>query len=310
MSTTHYVTGANGISLRAREWGNPANPTVLLVHGYPDNSSVWDDVVPQLATNFHVVTYDVRGAGASQPGEQFGGYRFPLLVQDLGSVIDQVVPDDRKVHLVAHDWGAIQSWEAVLDQTVSERIASYTYFGAPALDHAMHWIRSRVRPNPGHLAELAQQLVKSWYIYLFHLPVVAPLAWNNGFDKIVPHFMAFADKQPVRPSDDMFAADGRRGVGLYRANFIPKLLKPGEGRTEIPVQAVITDGDWFVNPKLFAETTKRVTNLYRRDLQAGHWISRSHPDQIATWVTEFVRFIANGEETDSIRNARAAAIAG
>lgn len=308
-SLNHVVTGANGIALRAREWGSTDNATVVLVHGYPDNSDVWTAVVDRLREDFHVVSYDVRGAGQSEPGEQFGGYALKLLSQDLAAVIDQIVPAGRKVHLVAHDWGAIQSWESVLDPTVSQRIASYTFFGAPCLDHASHWLRSRVRPHPRRLTELAGQLTKSWYVAGFHLPFAAPFLWRNGLDRVLPAAIGFVDKLPADLHPELLASDGEHGVELYRANFIPKLLRPSEGRTDIPVQAVITDGDWFVSTDLFAETVKRVPNLWRRDLRGGHWINRSHPDQVAAWVAEFARFVDNGVETAGLRRARIAAAA-
>ena len=53
------------VRLAVFQHGNPLNPTVILVHGYPDNHEVWDGVVAQLQNDFHVVTYDVRGSGAS-----------------------------------------------------------------------------------------------------------------------------------------------------------------------------------------------------------------------------------------------------
>ncbi len=53
------------VTLAVRTWGDPAHPTVVLVHGYPDNSEVWHAMAPQLARDYYVVAYDVRGAGRS-----------------------------------------------------------------------------------------------------------------------------------------------------------------------------------------------------------------------------------------------------
>jgi pimeloyl-ACP methyl ester carboxylesterase len=55
-----------GGKLAVRTYGDPAKPTVLLVHGYPDTQAVWDGVVSELVDDFHVVTYDTRGIGASK----------------------------------------------------------------------------------------------------------------------------------------------------------------------------------------------------------------------------------------------------
>jgi pimeloyl-ACP methyl ester carboxylesterase len=51
------------VRLAASAWGDPAHPVVVLVHGYPDNSDVWHGVAHALAARFHVIAYDVRGAG-------------------------------------------------------------------------------------------------------------------------------------------------------------------------------------------------------------------------------------------------------
>ena len=62
------VTTSDGVRLAVKTWGEPAGPgrpTVVLVHGYPDSSEVWHAVAADLAQNFFVLAYDVRGAGDS-----------------------------------------------------------------------------------------------------------------------------------------------------------------------------------------------------------------------------------------------------
>ena len=54
---------SDGVKLAVYEQGDPAKPTVLLVHGYPDTHLMWNDVAARLAEDFHVVSYDTRGAG-------------------------------------------------------------------------------------------------------------------------------------------------------------------------------------------------------------------------------------------------------
>ncbi|MFP4596292.1 alpha/beta fold hydrolase, partial [Ralstonia sp.] len=53
------------VTLAVKTWGDPARPTVVLVHGYPDNSEVWHEMAPLLARDYYVIAYDVRGAGQS-----------------------------------------------------------------------------------------------------------------------------------------------------------------------------------------------------------------------------------------------------
>ncbi len=48
------------------QWGDPANPPVVLVHGLGDNGTHdWRFLAPQLAKTFHVLTFDLPGFGRS-----------------------------------------------------------------------------------------------------------------------------------------------------------------------------------------------------------------------------------------------------
>src|SRR3954462_983114 len=95
---TRDVISSDGVRLAVYESGPAGAPTVVLVHGYPDNHTLWDETVRLLAVDFHVVTYDVRGAGASEKPAQRRAYRMDQLIEDLRAVLDTTSPD-RPVHL-------------------------------------------------------------------------------------------------------------------------------------------------------------------------------------------------------------------
>jgi pimeloyl-ACP methyl ester carboxylesterase len=141
---------ANGVTLLVSEHGSSGDPTVILVHGYPDTQAVWSQVVESLADRFHVVTYDVRGAGGSTRPRPTKAYAMELLAADLRAVIERASPD-RPVHLVGHDWGSIQSWGALTGGHLDGRIASLpmaVYVGAAFLcrqDPTLKGVRPRVR---------------------------------------------------------------------------------------------------------------------------------------------------------------------
>lgn len=122
MHRTNFTVRSGDVTLAARAWGDPVRPTVVLVHGYPDNSEVWDALAGLLARDFHVVAYDVRGAGQSTAPTRTHAYRLGKLTDDFVAVIDAVSPN-RPVHLVAHDWGSIQGWAFVTEERLRGRIA-------------------------------------------------------------------------------------------------------------------------------------------------------------------------------------------
>jgi len=279
----------DGVDLAVFERGDPAAPTVLLVHGYPDTHLLWDEVAERLKDHYHVVTYDVRGAGASSHPIGSQSYSFEHLVADMAAVLDAVAPD-RKVHLVGHDWGSIQSWEAVC--TMSGRFASFTSISGPCLDHAAAWTRGRLRhPSPRNLRQAAGQGVRSWYISFFQTPVLPELVWRTG--------LAGLALKPLRRDGHPAALDGAAGVGLYRANMPERWRHPRPRRTDVPTQVIVPLKDWFVSPHLVGGLQGRVPGLRIRTIAAGHWVPRSHPEVIARWIGEHIA----GEPTRGLRKA-------
>jgi pimeloyl-ACP methyl ester carboxylesterase len=86
------VTASDGITLAVRAYTeiDPKRPTVLAIHGYPDNHHLWDGVAAELGGRYNFVAYDVRGAGESERPSARSGYRFPQLISDVGAVIDSL----------------------------------------------------------------------------------------------------------------------------------------------------------------------------------------------------------------------------
>lgn len=281
---------SGGLALAVHEQGDPAAPTVLLVHGYPDTHRVWDDVAAALAGDHHVVRYDTRGAGDSAAPADRSGYRLPHLADDLFTVADAVSPD-RPVHVVAHDWGSIQAWEAVTDPRATERIATYTSLSGPCLDHAGHWIRRRLtHPTPRHLAQLLAQGVHSWYIAAFHLPYLAPAVWRHGLARHWGGVLRRLEGVTPRPGHPQptLREDAVRGIGLYRANMAPRALRPRSRRTQVPVQLITLTRDRYVNPALSEGLERWAPRLRRRTLQAGHWSALlEQGETVAGMVREF-----------------------
>lgn len=151
MTVTSTITADDGVTLAVHRYTDidPARPTILAIHGFPDNHHVWDGVADELTgAPYNFVAYDVRGAGESSCPATRSGYGFAQLVRDVGAVIDSLGVG--RVHLLAHDWGSIQAWAAVTDQAVTgesvmDKVASFTSISGPHLNYAG---RSCVRRAP------------------------------------------------------------------------------------------------------------------------------------------------------------------
>ncbi|KOU75235.1 MULTISPECIES: SDR family oxidoreductase [Streptomyces] len=280
-----------GIELCVVELGERGRPTVLLVHGYPDSKEVWTEVAERLATRFHVVLYDVRGHGRSTaPQPLRGGFTLEKLTDDFLAVADAVSPD-RPVHLVGHDWGSVQGWEFATVGRTEGRIASFTSMSGPSLDHFGHWIKKRMsRPTPRAAAQLLGQATKSWYVYMLHTPVLPELAWRGPLGKRWPKMLQRVEKVPAGsyPTASL-PSDAAHGAWLYRDNVRPRLRRPrSDAFAHVPVQLITPTGDAFLSERLYDGLERWAPDLLRRTLPAKHWIPRTRPDQLASWIAEFV----------------------
>lgn len=291
-----------GVELCVAELGDPAQPTVMLVHGYPDSKEVWSEVAARLAGHFHVVMYDVRGHGrSSAPQPLRGGFTLEKLTDDFLAVADAVSPD-HPVHLVGHDWGSVQAWEFTTVKRTEGRIASFTSMSGPSLDHFGHWIKKRVsRPTPRRVGQLLGQGAKSWYVYLLHTPMLPELAWRGPLGKQWPKILRRLEKVPGGdyPTPSL-PTDAAHGAWLYRDNVRARLRRPrADAYAHAPVQLITPLGDVFLSEKLYDELELWAPQLTRRTLPAKHWIPRTRPDQLAAWITEFVTTVEGGRTTSA-----------
>src|SRR5437764_12734061 len=153
MAATSSVTASDGVTLAVHRYTeiDAARPTILAIHGWPDNHHLWDGVAGEFderyTGRYNVVAYDVRGAGESSRPAKRSGYAFAQLVSDIGAVIGSLGVGP--VHLLAHDWGSIQAWAAVTDDSVMPKVASFTSISGPHLRYAGRFLRSARTPRAG-----------------------------------------------------------------------------------------------------------------------------------------------------------------
>ncbi|MFA5119766.1 SDR family oxidoreductase [Zavarzinia sp.] len=301
--TESFRIASDEVTLSGRVTGKADGPSVVLIHGYPDDSTVWDGVVADLAADHRVITYDVRGAGVSTAPQGVRGYHLDRLMADLATVLDHAAPSG-KVHLVGHDWGSIQGWQAVVDPRTRHRIASYTALGAPSLDIAFATLRERLKHDRLAAVPAAlNQLMRSWYILAFQLPFLAPALWRGGVARLWPRILQRLEgiAAEARPGQ---MRDGINGVNLYRANFRERMIGPKPQTVDVPVQLLVATGDPFAAPATFDGLAKWVPNLTREEIAAGHWLPLTEPGLLAGRIRRFVARVEGGRDDGSFRHGR------
>ncbi|MHA1566494.1 MAG: alpha/beta fold hydrolase [Alphaproteobacteria bacterium] len=106
---THNVSYRNveidGVNIFYREAGNPANPTFLLLHGFPTSSHMCRNLIPALADQYHLIAPDYPGYGFSaMPTIDEFDYSFDNVAKLMEQFIDVIELENFSMYLM--DYGA------------------------------------------------------------------------------------------------------------------------------------------------------------------------------------------------------------
>jgi pimeloyl-ACP methyl ester carboxylesterase len=110
---THNLTfryaEVDGVKLFYRQAGDPAAPTVLLLHGFPTSSFMYRDLIPYLADRYHVIAPDMPGFGLTEvPESPAYAYTFNQLARTMERFTDVLGLD--RYALQVFDYGAPVGW--------------------------------------------------------------------------------------------------------------------------------------------------------------------------------------------------------
>ena len=305
MTVTSGITASDGVNLAVHRYTeiDTARPTILAIHGWPDNHHVWDPVAEEFcgryAGRYNFVAFDVRGAGESSRPAKRSGYAFCQLVSDIGAVIDSLGVE--QVHLLAHDWGSIQAWAAVTDDSVMGKFASFTSISGPHLQYAGAFLRSARTPRA--VVQVARQLIGSGYIGFFLCPGVPELAFRSRLGvKVVEAFerIGRSSTRSQHRKAPRSITDFVNGLNLYRENMPALFLAAGAQlpKTTVAVQVLVPRRDVFVTPALQRFTGAIPAGGRVISIEGGHWVVTSRPEVIARLTGEWVDRNAGGAATE------------
>ncbi|MQY13725.1 Haloalkane dehalogenase [Streptomyces sp. RB5] len=106
MTTIHHRTAEiDGLEIFYREAGDPAAPTLLLLHGFPTSSVAYRTLIEELSDEFHLVAPDFPGFGqSSAPAVDAWEYTFDHLASVTGKLVDHLGLTRYAIYV--HDYGA------------------------------------------------------------------------------------------------------------------------------------------------------------------------------------------------------------
>jgi pimeloyl-ACP methyl ester carboxylesterase len=118
---------STGVSLDVAVAGDPANPAIILLHGFPESHRTWRHQIGDLAKDHFVLAPDQRGFAKSSKPEGVENYTPDKPVGDLIALADRF--DIDRFTLVGHDWGGAIAWMAALNNP--NRVARLIIVNAP-----------------------------------------------------------------------------------------------------------------------------------------------------------------------------------
>ncbi|MBN2673001.1 MAG: alpha/beta hydrolase [Deltaproteobacteria bacterium] len=275
------VINANGFSFDALEIGPADGEPVLLLHGFPDTSLMWTDLLPVLAENgFHCIAPDQRGYSPNARPTEESAYEYAELIADAFAFGDEL---GEQFHLVAHDWGANIGW-LMLEQNPS-RIASYTAISIP---HYRVWAEA-VYEDAG----------MAWYLDMLNTwmtPVVGEEYWSA---------QRMRDIWSAKPVDQREATiehmtqPGAMTAALnwYRASNGHQSVLNDFENWSVNVPTLLIFGSTDLGGNSVASIAPLMTGFYRlAQPSGGHFIVDEQPQAVAD---DILTHLQTHLETDS-----------
>jgi pimeloyl-ACP methyl ester carboxylesterase len=191
--TRHRTVSVDGLNVFIRAAGDPARPTVLLLHGVPTSSHTFRNLMPLLADTAHLVAPDMPGFGFSDapPMDRYE-YTFKNIADTFEALIDELGLE--RMFLYVHDYGAgvayqlATRWpERVLGLIVQNGSAHHEGMGKGWDTVKAFW----ADPSPDNRAKLPEWLnfkgVRN--VYLEGVPerlrsLFAPECWHFDWERM------------------------------------------------------------------------------------------------------------------------------
>jgi pimeloyl-ACP methyl ester carboxylesterase len=247
-------------------------PAVLLLHGFPQTSHSWRDVLPWLK-DFRVIVPDQRGYSPGARPAEVEAYRVPALVADALGILDAL--DVEQAHVVGHDWGAAVAW-----QLAARHAARVRTLTAVCVPHPRAFIEA--------LRTDEEQRRHSLYMRDFAKP---------GYDEVLLADDAallrdvFGGSGGTVDMEHVVAAARQPGalaawLRWYAAQRLEDIVDTPA--VEVPTLYVWPDGDLALRRAGAEGTAAWVTGPYRFEVFEGvsHWLPEQAADRLGALLLE------------------------
>jgi haloalkane dehalogenase len=270
----------DGHSLYVQEYVGKG-PTLVLLHGFPDNLHIFDRIVPYLIKDGrHVVAFDFLGFGSSDKPDGYA-YSFEQQRKDIEVVVDFL--DLEKVIPVAHDAGGVAGLNYVF--SAPQRIAGLcllnTFYGDTKTLRFPELIEVFADPE---LKALSRKIIADPKQMAFLLN------FQNGqfktgesqeekdlFDNVLQPIINenFAQKPSAGPAFVTMTSQLREQMKVNDLHL------QALDQLAIPTSIVWGKSDPYLNEGVARDFASRIQRSNLHLLEAGHWPQIDLPQEVA-----------------------------
>ena len=278
---TYASIPVDGLTIAYREAGEPANPKLVLLHGFPASSHQYRDLIRALADRFHVIAPDYPGFGHSDtPDPATFAYTFDAISETIEKFL--ALKGFDRYGLFVQDYGGPVGFRIVarrpeaLEWLIIQNSNAYEVGFTAAWDgmRGALWKKRSPETEEPLLALLARDTIQAIYLHGAQRPdLVSPDGWESD--------IAFLQRpHAARLHLDLFY-DYRTNVPLYPA--WQSFLRERQPETLI----FWGQHDIFFTPEGGEAYLTELPNAEMHRLQAGHFAVEDHLDYIAHHVRRF-----------------------
>ena len=112
-SSLRHIFLSTGVELECCVIGDPSNPAIIFLHGFPESHRTWRHQLLALSENYYCIAPNQRGyCGSSKPTE-LDAYSTDNLTADIFALADAL--DVEHFTIAGHDWGGAVAWSVALN---------------------------------------------------------------------------------------------------------------------------------------------------------------------------------------------------
>lgn len=268
----------NGMTFKCRVAGDSSGEPVILLHGWPETSIIWVELMEKLAAEgYYCIAPDQRGFSPQARPEKVEDYAIELLVSDVIGLADGFGFD--KFQLIGHDWGSAIGWALV--GLHPERVKSWTAMSVPHLKAFSDAIRfdKKQKKMSRYMAFFQWKGIPEWFL-LRKDRLNLRKTWRKSPPEMLTEYLEVIGNKPALKAT----------LGYYRANY--KLLKKGEKMddyldVDTPTLMIWGKKDIAIGKTGIDGTEQYMKGEYKRiDLDAGHWLMQEAFEECAAPILE------------------------